>query len=92
MTDHGPAMSPEDWPSSRGRQAKESMGYGEAGLDSMGAILEAVQALQGLRTGGTFFDLGSGRGHAVLAAATFPAGRRHLAIATAEVRDERVRR
>ena len=69
------AMSPEDWPSSRGRQAKESMGYGEVGLDSMGAILEAVQALQGLRIGGTFFDLGSGRGHAVLAAATFPAGR-----------------
>lgn len=62
-----------DWPESRGREA-ESMGYGEAGLASMGKIIAAVQAVEGMRQGGAFYDLGSGRGHAVLAAAAFSAG------------------
>jgi len=68
-------LSWQNWPTGQGRASQPAtMGYGEVGLQSVGQILDAVESFAG--GGGTFYDLGSGRGHAVLAVAALPQGTR----------------
>ena len=46
-----------------------AMTYGEVGFDGMQTIFNSLRDLDLLAAGGSFYDLGSGRGHGVLAAA-----------------------
>jgi len=66
-------MGQGPWPTtiSKLKEANPSMGYGEIGAASMQAVFDAIRE-QGLVIpgDGDFYDLGSGRGHAVLAAAS----------------------